>query len=1308
MASSKSGNPPQNVHLFSPPNFYDKSQIPKLTDGDDFVMWKLDFLLYLCTADIDLRKDGHGNWSTDGFGQSPEEIDHKKKMLAWALLSALPRTWLLSYSSYREDGIALLQELESRFERNCTSERRRLLELKLLQVRYVNSADGYIHALLAAMAKFESCGGILSKERKVELLIGGLTPEFDVLKDSYDMDPTAYTWETACEKIRRKSDRISTARHLSAMKSTSTGRKKTFPEKSSSRTGTVQPAVSKEIICHHCKRPGHKRPNCPDLKKAKAKKSSKDHANVCFAGVNVDGIHRTDKDVWAYDSCATKHLTPHRSLLKDYEECTGSIGSYSKDECRIVGKGRVECFAFTTDGERIDISFEAFHCPGGAQNLLSSPLGKMRGHALIDTPENPHILLSNGKKIAVTVCQGLPVIRVEYENLVVSDEPSSDDVPSDSFAGVSLHRWHERFGHADYQMMKDLQKYVSGMKITSMTTPEVCDPCRMGKSRRQPFPKETTSRATKPGERIFVDIQGPLPAVSRQGNRHVIMWVDDATRFKFVYFMKRKSDAPKALKQFLIDCNHSDDIASMIIRSDEAPELTDGEFSSICEERGIQREETCADSPQQNGVAERSLATVTSDIRSLLVWSQLPFSFWEDALDYDVRCRNRTLSKATDRTPFELWHGYPPDISRFRVFGCLAYDWIPKDRRDKLSPTAKRMIFIGFKNGTKGYKLYNPETGKVRLSHDATFDETTPGGSLIPDSDDTPFDVDSEYTTEATMDENPTGDIDFDCDDPTPPVTSTRPARSRRKPGPWYIAGTAMLSYNKAMKSEDAPKWDDACKRELAALEAIGTWEPVVLPEGRKAIRSMWRFDIKRDKAGNVLRYKARLVARGDTQRAGLDYTEVFAPVASNHVLQLFCAIAVTNDWLLKHIDFTTAFLNAPLQEEIYMYPPPGMTLPDGHVLRLHRSLYGLKQAGRNWHRCLRDHLVSIGFRQLECDICIFIRHVENDYIAIAIHVDDLLVLVSNDIAFDGLMEELSVFKIGAFGDLDHYCGIAVERDHQRIVLSQGYYTRKIITDFCNTPLRSRATPVNEVRLSAAGELDELVDQKEYRKVVGSLLWLSGNTRPDIAFAVHQLSKYCSKPAVTHWEACKAVMRYLSGPPRGLVFDKSTPLQPIVYADADLGGDVDTRISTLGHCIFMAGGPVFWRSIRPKNVVLSSAEAEYCSQSEAARTILFLKNVLGELEIDLELPIRMFCDNQSAIAMANNLKGSMRTRHIDIKYHFVRQQVNDGVLSMDWISTSGMIADILTKPLKRILFTKFRNTLVKEVDDKGALLDASE
>lgn len=1287
-----------------------KSEVPKFSGSSkDWPLYKLEMRVYLMQHGIDIGQRDASGAIVAPTGTGSEK---KKRIFATAMMLSIPRRWMLSYADCIDDGPKLFGRLERKYEMSDIASKM-IAEDNLIRVKLQPGGDAerYIHSMRAAIETFSLAGGAPSDQDKVERLVNGLPREYSNVKDALDLN-RAMSWDDAVDLIMRKMTRLEVEKRAQRASPDEAMRCKTCGRRGH-RAATCRARVTdNRPKCDHCGRHGHNIAECrkkkagespsdakpskkgaPNIKKKKAMVANTDNESDDDYAMTSGDQHASEQRLeelhWTYDSGATNHVTPYRDILHDYEPINETIYGLAST-VNVVGKGTVIAKVKSTSGKTVTIRFTALHVPAAERNLMSSLQCKKKGHSFHDGPKQSFLQLcgrSRPKKIQLVTYRRLPSIRLESIEKV-------DTV------NVSVERWHQRLGHADVRIIKALPPAVDDMKITSKEEPNICEPCASAKMRMTPFPKkEKASRATEPGQRVFFDFQGPLPTVSRQGNRYVGMFIDDASRMRMVFFCRTKSAAPRLLKEYLRISRV--DPSKMILRTDNASELTDGEFNDLVTNLGIKREFTCPDTPQQNAVVERALACMTADAKAMLSWSELPDDFWQDAFEHAARIRNRLTTKALDyKTPFEAWHGRKPKLGRFRVFGCVGYTFIPKDNRPhKLGRNAQPMIYIGFAAGVKGYKMYNPATGKTFASRSIRFDESCPGGYLVGEQ--VPEDDDDDYTEpEREAPEPPDRDAPDEDDNPagTTPTLSRRPARTRKRPGQWW---TAMLSYSKAMAGDDAPHWDSAVKAELASLENLNTWEVINrsdMPPGSVAIRTMWRLTEKRDKNGTIIRHKARLVARGDTQRSGVDYEEVFAPVASQHVLQIFCSIAVSTGMLLKHVDFTTAFLNADLKEEIYLLPPSGLHLPRGKVLRLRKSLYGLKQAGRNWFLCLHEFLTSIGFKSLECDVCVFVRSTADTFVAIATHVDDLLTLVDSQGTFDSVILELaSRFRIGESGDLSHYCSIAIERDETSITLSQPYFTSKILDDFGMADCKPRSTPA-EVRTLTKREPEEpSVDLTLYRQMVGCLIWLSTNTRPDIAFAVQQLSRFCSDPGTTHWQAAKAVLRYLRGPIRGLVYHKSPTLTPTAFCDADLGGDTDNRRSTLGRVTFMSGGPVLWGSIKPRNIVLSTAEAEYCSQSEGAKDIKFLSNLLTELGLTAPMPFIMKCDNQSAVAMAQRLKSSGRTRHIELKYHYVRQLVSVGLVRMDWIPSADMIADILTKPLPRIKFEQLCPMLVTEV-----------
>ena len=453
-------------------------------------------------------------------------------------------------------------------------------------------------------------------------------------------------------------------------------------------------------------------------------------------------------------------------------------------------------------------------------------------------------------------------------------------------------------------------------------------------------------------------------------------------------------------------------------------------------------------------------------------------------------------------------------------------------------------------------------------------------------------------------------------------------------------------------------------------------------------------FNLKHDVEGRVERFKARLVAKGYAQKYGIDYDEIFSPVVRFSSIRLLLAFAVQRDFLIHQMDVETAFLNGKLDEEIYMQQPEGYVKPGEEHLacKLEKSLYGLKQSSRCWNKAFKESVEKLGFTQASADPCVFIRK-KDTLTIIAIHVDDLMILAKNILEMQRLKNSLKVqFKMKDMGELHYYVGVCIVQDKERkqVYLHQGQYIEKMLKKFGQTEAKPVSTPADlNVKLQKEDGVSRPVDTITYQSIVGSLLYAAITTRPDIAQAVGVVSKFCANPTQSHLTAAKRILRYLKGTVYlGLSYKKCADGNLIGYSDADWAGDVDDRHSTSGNVFLLAKGAVSWLSKKQATVALSTAEAEYVALSAATQEAIWLRRLLTDVGEPLEDPIVINEDNQGAIAMAKNPVGHARTKHIDIRYHFVREGVQNGAIILKYVATGEMIADILTKPLPRHSFEK--------------------
>ncbi|KAL5854459.1 hypothetical protein ACOSQ4_004261 [Xanthoceras sorbifolium] len=582
------------------------------------------------------------------------------------------------------------------------------------------------------------------------------------------------------------------------------------------------------------------------------------------------------------------------------------------------------------------------------------------------------------------------------------------------------------------------------------------------------------------------------------------------------------------------------------------------------------------------------------------------------------------------------------------------------------------------------YKLFDLSTKKIFTSRDVKFHESVPQShpppppllsSSVPDPTHSPDPAPLRRSNRHTG--PPARLRDYVCS------TVFSAQSSSLLPGPTRAA--EPKSYSEAAAH---PKWQEAMSYELQDLQANGTWSLVPLPVGKSPIGCKWVFKIKHRSDGSIERYKARLVAKGFTQLEGIDYQDTFSPTAKIISVRCLLALAASNGWSIHQLDVTNAFLHDDLSEEIYMSPPPGLRRQgeDNLVCRLHKSLYGLKQASRQWFAKFSEAICSAGYVQSRADYSLFTRKQGKSFTALLIYVDDILITGNDSNSIAATKEFLhSNFRIKELGNLKYFLGIEVSTSKNGIFISQSKYALEIITDAGLLGAAPIDTPM-EKGLKLSDKSDLLKDSSQYRRLVGRLIYLTVS-RPDITYAVHVLRRFMHQPRKLHMEAALRVVRYLKGAPgKGLFFSSNSDFKLRAYCDSDWAGCPLTRRSTTGYCVFLGPSLISWRSKRQKTISLSSAEAEYRAMTGVCCELTWLRYLLKDLGLSHDEPALLYCDNKAALHIAANPVFHERTRHIEMYCHYIRDKIQDGSVITKYVNSVHQLADVLTKPLGKEFF----------------------
>lgn len=1312
-------------------NRVDVSGYEKLTDNN-YVAWR-DTVIFLLRV-YDLEDTWKSAFAQEGLNTSEKEKQNKGLKIIGGLLPARMIQVIKSAKTVSEAMEAIASQMA---DKNPTTRAAIQQQMNAVKFKEIAKTREFLKEIEDHVERYKMSGGSLDDKEHIMMLrlkmqnAGVFDIDFRTLTDfdSYQgvKKKLIRTMEVELAKRAHAEGEIANQLEMLSFQKPSgsgdyrrgrgfgSGRVFGGGRGFSGRQYGGRPSFS-NIRCHICSEPGHTRYFCPLVEEYAQQKKSKAVNNMpklnkdddMYTGVlmanSVDLPESEDMICFILDSGATHHFYHDRCQFPGLKQTSArTVRLANGDSCAVKG---------VTDIKTVGQTFkDVIIVPGMPNGLMSMAQLVDKGYKILLDKDDATILDKDLKTKLIAP-------RVGNLWAIMLQKRTDGDVDAHALSV----NWHNVLGHPGTDKLRRLA--ICEKDITC--TEEVCSTCQTTNIKQGPFHR-TEIRTTQPLQLVHCDVAGPHQAGYNEAV-YFIVFVDDFSRFTKVYVMKNRTEVLEAFKKYRQFAQGLSGHMIRRFRTDQARELVSKEFELYLRDNAIWHEKSTAHSHQQNGIAERYIQSVRCKSRTNLGQAKMPEKFWPEAVKTAAYQMNCLPSKAiNEEVPYTRFFGEKPDYGFMKEFGAVASVWQHRTQRETVSnfaPRGKECVMMGYQDDMKAYRLWDPIDKKMVLSCNARvqngkyyqWDVSIPSTTYdLADVQDEP--VRDQMQQMPPSHENENSDVEEVIEETDRPEMITSPrvslspttsvqspviasvplrrsARNRRPPvrfdpnDPSTFSTQVKMqandvpipkSYDEAMKSPYAKYWQEACLEELNSIQGKGVYSEVEPDVSRKVITTRWVFTRKENPDdGTIERFKARIVVHGYKQEYGVDYDEVYAPVVGHTTIRCFLTHAAAKRMKVHHVDVKTAFLNSELDCDVYVKPPEGVA---GDVWKLRKSLYGLRQAPKCWFEKIDSIMKDLGFRRLGVDKCVFVNTTGKSPIYVLLYVDDLLVACEDDDQLMDFKRKLNMkVETRDLGPVSLFLGLQIMHDDERelFIVSQEKFIADCIEKFGLKDAKQKSLPTVESLNFESPDLDA-VTQRQYRGLIGSLMYIANQTRPDVCFAVNYMSRFMQKAKQLHLRYARNLLAYIGHTRhRKLHLGQLSGETLEGYADASYGVYSDAH-SQSGWLFKYHGSVVSWCSRKQDTISQSTTEAEYVALANATNECLWLRQLLQEWGVTFDKPTPIHEDNQAVIKLVHSNQINTRAKYLSVKLASVQDLIMRLHLDVVYIASKDQWADMLTK-----------------------------